>query len=101
MSPGGRITKHDRCPPPTRSFADGLIAEEVDDLWEAWMRQADQVLEDDVLLSLIQQELALRFKKGKTRGRPGTPAEVVLRNESRMAVKDSLRPCTWSFVKCP
>jgi IS5 family transposase len=62
-----------------RSFADGLIAEEVDDLWEAWMRQADQVLEDDVLLSLIQQELALRFKKSKTRGRPGTPAEVVLR----------------------
>src|SRR5258708_8090564 len=62
-----------------RSFADGLIAEEVDDLWEAWMRQADQVLEDDVLLSLIQQELALRFKKSKTRGRLGTPAEVVLR----------------------
>ena len=43
------------------------------------MRQADQVLEDDVLLSLIQQELALRFNKSTTRGRPGTPAEVVLR----------------------
>src|ERR1700721_155297 len=62
-----------------RSFADGLIAEEVADLWEPWMRQADQVLEDDVLLSLIQQELTLRFNKSKTRGRPGTPAEVVLR----------------------
>src|SRR5258708_451475 len=62
-----------------RSFADGLIAEEVDDLWEAWMRQADQVLEDEVVLNVIQQELALRFKKSKTRGRPGTPAEVVLR----------------------
>jgi len=62
-----------------RSFADGLIAEEVADLWEPWMRQADQVLEDDALLSLIQQELARRFKKSKTRGRPGTPAEVVLR----------------------
>ena len=62
-----------------RSFADGLIAEEVADLWEPWMRQADQVLEDDVLLSLIQQELALRFNKSTTRGRPGTPAEVVLR----------------------
>ena len=62
-----------------RSFADGLIAEKVTDLWEPWLRQADQVLEDDVLLTLIQQELALRFKKSKTRGRPGTPAEVVMR----------------------
>lgn len=62
-----------------RSFADGFIAEEVADLWEPWMRQADQVLEDDALLSLIQRELARRVKKSKTRGRPGTPAEVVLR----------------------
>lgn len=62
-----------------RNFADGLIAEEVADLWEPWMRQADQVLEDDSLLTLIQQELALRLKKSRTRGRPGTPAEVVLR----------------------
>src|SRR5438105_8750753 len=43
------------------------------------MRQADQVLEDDALLTLIQQEMAKRLKKSKTRGRPGTPAEVVLR----------------------
>ena len=62
-----------------RSFADGLIDEEVADLWEPWMRHADQVLEDDALLTLIQQELARRVKKSKTRGRPGTPAEVVLR----------------------
>ena len=62
-----------------RSFADGLIAEEVADLWEPWMRQADQVLEDDGLVTVIQQELTRRVKKSKTRGRPGTPAEVVLR----------------------
>jgi IS5 family transposase len=62
-----------------RSFADGFIAEEVADLWEPWMCQADQVLEDDALLTLIQQELARRVKKSKTKGRPGTPAEVVLR----------------------
>jgi IS5 family transposase len=62
-----------------RTFADGLIAEEVADLWEPWMRQADQVLEDDSLLTLIQQELTRRVKKSTTRGRPGTPAEVVLR----------------------
>jgi IS5 family transposase len=62
-----------------RSFADGLITEEVTDLWEPWMRQADQVLEDDVLLTLIQEEMTKRLKKSKTRGRPGTSAEVVLR----------------------
>jgi IS5 family transposase len=62
-----------------RSFANGLIAEEVADLWEPWMRQADQVLEDDDLLTLIQKELSKRVKKSKTRGRPGTSAEVVLR----------------------
>jgi IS5 family transposase len=62
-----------------RNFADGLIAEEVADLWEPWMRQADQVLEDQDLVSLMQQELTRRVKKSKTRGRPGTPAEVVLR----------------------
>ena len=62
-----------------RSFADGLITEEVTDLWEPWMRQADQVLDDDTLLTLIQQEMAKRLKKSKTRGRPGTTAEVVLR----------------------
>jgi len=62
-----------------RSFADGFITEEVTDLWEPWMRQADQVLDDDALLTLIQQEMAKRLKKSKTRGRPGTTAEVVLR----------------------
>ena len=62
-----------------RSFGDGLIAEEVADLWEPWMRQADPVLEDDAWLARIQQELTKRCKKSKTRGRPSTPAEVVLR----------------------
>ena len=62
-----------------RSFADGLIAEEVQDLWEPWMRHADEALNDDQLLQIIQQELSKRYKKSKTRGRPGTSAEVVLR----------------------
>jgi IS5 family transposase len=62
-----------------RTFADGLIFEEVADLWEPWMRHADKALEDPALLILIQQELMKRCKKSKTRGRPATPAEVVLR----------------------
>ena len=62
-----------------RSFADGLIAEQIGDLWEPWMRQADEALNDEVLLNLIQEALAKRCTKSKTRGRPATPAEVVLR----------------------
>jgi IS5 family transposase len=62
-----------------QSFADGFISEAVTDLWEPWMRHADRALEDEALLLIIQRELAKRIKKSKTRGRPGTTAEVVLR----------------------
>lgn len=61
------------------SFAEGLIAEEVTDLWEDWMRPADQVLDDDQLLTTVYEALAKRRPKSRTRGRLGTPAEVVLR----------------------
>jgi IS5 family transposase len=74
-----------------RSFADGLIDEEVQDLWEPWMRHADEALNDDQLLQTIQQELSKRIKKSKTRGRPGTTAEVVL----RMLLLKHMRD--WSF----
>jgi len=74
-----------------RNFADGFLAEAVGDLWEPWMRHADQVLEDDALLLLIQQELAKRCKKSKTRGRKATPAEVVLRMLLLKHVRD------WSY----
>lgn len=62
-----------------RSFADGFITEEVTDLWEPWMRHADEALNDDQLLEIVQAELNKRCRKSKTRGRPGTTAEVVLR----------------------
>jgi IS5 family transposase len=73
------------------SFADGLIAEEVGDLWEPWMRHADEALRDDQLLEIIQRELSKRCKKSKTRGRPATPAEVIL----RMLLLKHMRG--WSF----
>src|SRR6202051_1924605 len=43
------------------------------------MRHADEALNDDQLLEIIQQELSKRCRKSKTRGRPSTTAEVVLR----------------------
>ncbi len=61
------------------SFADGLVAAEVSDLWEDWMRSADQVLADEQLLMTVYEALAKRCPKSRTRGRRGTPAEMVLR----------------------
>src|SRR5438128_5124879 len=55
------------------------------------MRHADTALEDDALLLIIQQELAQRCKKSKTRGRKATPAEVVLRMLLLKHVRD------WSY----
>lgn len=76
---------------PQQHFADGLIAEAVDDLWEPWMRHADTALEDDAMLLIIREELAKRCEKSKTRGRKATSAEVVLRMLLLKHVRD------WSY----
>jgi len=62
-----------------RRFGDGFIAEEVSDLQEDWMKHADQVLEDEQLVSTVYEALVKRSPKSRTRGRRGTPAEVVMR----------------------
>jgi transposase, IS5 family len=61
------------------SFGDGLIVEEVSDLREDWMEYADQVLADDEIVAVVYEALANRHPKSRSRGRLGTPAEVVLR----------------------
>lgn len=52
-------------------------------MWDEWMRPADQVLDDDPLLSTVYEALAKRRPKSRGApsgpGRLGTPAEVVLR----------------------
>jgi IS5 family transposase len=60
-------------------FGDGLIAEEVSDLREDWMQHADQVLADEQIVAAVYDALAKRHPKSRSRGRLGTPAEVVLR----------------------
>jgi transposase, IS5 family len=75
----------------TPKLDDGFIVETVEDLWEPWMRHANKALEDDALLLIIQQELAKRCKKSKTRGRKATPAEVILRMLLLKHVRD------WSY----
>jgi IS5 family transposase len=73
------------------SFADGFIAEQVDDLWEPWMRHADQALNDDRLLEIMQAGWSKLCRKSKTRGRPGTPAEIILRLLLLKRIRD------WSY----
>jgi IS5 family transposase len=78
--------------PPQRSFGEGLIEEETASLWEPWMRQADQVLEDEPLVKTVHDALLKRRPKSRTRGRRGVPAEIVL----RLMLLKHIR--NWSFA---
>jgi len=60
-------------------------------LWEGWLLKVDKLLEDEDLVNLVRGALEKRHRHSRTRGRLGTPAEVVLR---LMALKH-LRG--WSF----
>ena len=62
-----------------RTFGDGLIADEVRDLHEEWMKRADQVLADKEIVAAVYEALAKRHPQSRTRGRRGAAAEVVLR----------------------
>jgi transposase, IS5 family len=75
-----------------RSFGDGFIRETVDELWEGWMRHADAILADEELLEVVHHALQRRRPHSRTHGRPGTPAEVVLRMLLLKHIRD------WSFA---
>jgi transposase, IS5 family len=77
--------------PGQRSFGEGLIEEETASLWEPWMRQADQVLDDEQLIHPVYEALLKRSPKSRTRGRRGVAAEIVL----RMMLLKHIR--NWSF----
>jgi transposase, IS5 family len=51
------------------SFGDGLIAEEVSDLRESWMKHADAVLADDDIVAAVYEALAKRHPKSRCRTR--------------------------------
>ena len=57
-----------------RSFGDGLIADEVKDLHEEWMKRADQVLADKEIMAAVYEALAKRHPQSRTRGRRGAAA---------------------------
>jgi IS5 family transposase len=48
-------------------------------LWPDWLRRIDTLLEDDAVIEVVAQALETRWPESRRRGRPGTPAEVVIR----------------------
>jgi transposase, IS5 family len=48
-------------------------------LWPDWLRRIDTLLEDEAVIEVVAQALETRWPQSRRRGRPGTPAEVVIR----------------------
>ena len=71
-----------------------MILPDADQLWDPELRRIDEVLEDEALIDTIQEALSRRWPKSHLRGRPGTPAAVVL----RLLVLQHLYD--WSFAEC-
>lgn len=57
----------------------GILKEDLDPLWEPWMRVADAILEDEALLDQMYEAQGRRHPQSRSRGREQTPAEVALR----------------------
>lgn len=69
----------------------GVFKEDLDSLWEPWMRVADRVLEDEVLVDQVYEAQGRRHPQSRRRGREQTPAEVALRLLLLKHVRD------WSY----
>src|SRR5438034_11175333 len=74
-----------------RTMWEGWFPEEASGWWEEWMKQADQVLDDEELLDSVYEAKGRRWPKSRRRGRKQTPSEVT----RRLAELKHVR--TWSF----
>jgi IS5 family transposase len=48
-------------------------------LWPDWLRKIDTLLEDEAVIETVARGLEQRWPESRRRGRPGTPAEIVVR----------------------
>lgn len=71
-----------------------VLLPDADKLWDPALRRVDEVLEDEEIVDLVADALGRRRPGSRRKGRPGTPAEVVL----RMLVLKHLND--WSFDEC-
>jgi IS5 family transposase len=74
-----------------RFLCEGFFAADAREWMEPWMREADQLLEDDALIESVYEAQARRYPESRRRGRPQTPAEVTL----RLALLKHVR--NWTF----
>lgn len=72
-------------------FTEAFLHQWLADCREDWMCELDQILDDEELVTLVYEALSRSHPRSRTRGRPGTPAEVVLR---MVALKHIFN---WSF----
>jgi len=62
-----------------RQIAEGFFNAPIEDWWEPWMKRADEILDDEELIDTVYEALRRRHPQSATRGRMGTPAEIVIR----------------------
>src|SRR5580765_4678433 len=48
-------------------------------LWPDWLRRIDTALEDEAVIEVVAEALEQGWPQSRRRGRPGTPAEIVIR----------------------
>src|SRR5712691_7998219 len=87
---GGRVVRRKHV---QRSVFEVLLPD-ADKLWDPALRRVDEVLEDEELVDLVADALGRRRPGSRRKGRPGTPAEVVLRMLALKHLYD------WSFDEC-
>ena len=68
-----------------------MLLPDSDKLWPDWLKRIDTLLEDEAVIDTVASALEQRWPQSRTRGREGTPAEVVL----RMLILKHLHD--WSF----
>jgi IS5 family transposase len=73
-----------------RSLFEVLLPDS-DKLWPPWLKRIDTLLESEAVIETVASALEQRWPQSRTRGRQGTPAEVVL----RMLILKHLHD--WSF----
>src|SRR5215472_17617102 len=56
-----------------------MILPDGDQMWDPELRRIDAVLQDEELIEPVEEALRRRRPNSRRRGRPGTPAAVVLR----------------------
>ena len=70
-----------------------VVLPDADKLWPDALRRIDQLIDDEALVEVIAEALERRWAQSRRRGRPGTPAEVVLR---MLVLKHFYR---WSYAE--